>query len=67
MKVINELHNNLEQAAREIYYAMTFLNPSNPARANLNLALKCLQVSGPEDVGLSKSILTRNHNYQEKI
>jgi len=50
-----------EDAGREIYYAMTFLEQTNPARANLNLALKYLGITKPEDVGLSNTVLTRGN------
>ena len=48
---------DVEQAAREIYYAMSFMRPSHPSRANLQSALRVLGVSGPHDVGLNNSVL----------
>jgi hypothetical protein len=50
---------DLDQVAREIYYALSFLPESHAARANLQLALRNLGVTGPEDVGLSRSVLKR--------
>lgn len=44
----------IKQAAREIYYSLTYLELDHPARANLTLALGCLGVSRPKDVGLSE-------------
>ena len=48
---------DVEQVAREIYYAMSFLEYSHPARANLNQALQLIGVRTPEDVGLSNQVL----------
>lgn len=54
---LSDVINQLEQAAREIYYAATFLESGHPARANLKLALEALGVTKPSDVGLSDSVL----------
>lgn len=50
------------QAAREIYYAISYTSEDNPARANLFAALKLLGVNSPSDVGLSNSVL-KYRNY----
>jgi len=50
---------DIEQVAREIYYAMTYLPDSSPARANLNQALILLGIKNPKQIGLSDSVLTR--------
>lgn len=52
----------IEQAGREIYYAMTFLDNNHPARTNLKQALKSLGIQKPGQVGLSDSVLTRRNN-----
>lgn len=49
---------DLEQVAREIYYAMAQEN-LDAARANLEMALQILGVRGPRDIGLSESVMTR--------
>lgn len=59
---LQELSNELEDCARNIYYALAQIkeeNSSDPAIANLQLALKYLHINSPEDVGLSSSSLFR--------
>lgn len=56
-KALQSIASETEQAAREIYYAMSFLPVGHPARANLNLALDSLGVFNPEQVGLSRQVL----------
>ena len=51
---------DVEDAARNIYYALSFLGPNHRARSNLELALTLLGIKEPEDVGLSDSVL-RTH------
>ena len=48
-----------ENAGREIYYAMSFIDSNSPAIANLKQALKNLGISTPRDIGLSNSVLTK--------
>jgi len=52
--------NEIEQVAREIYYALSFLEETHPSRANLVAALRIIGVNKPADVGLSNSVLYRN-------
>ncbi len=47
----------MNECAREIFYAMSFLENDHPARANLLQALKSLGVDKPALVGLSDSVL----------
>jgi hypothetical protein len=63
--LLRQVMDEAEQAGREIYYAMSFLDYTHPARANLKQALKCLGVNKPEDVGLSSSVLSRNKYEKE--
>ena len=57
IKKLEEQARELEQVAREIYYAQSFLPLGHPARANLKAALRILGVVNPHDVGLSISVL----------
>ncbi len=50
---LTSVMNDIEQAAREIYYAMTFIPYNSSARVHLKLTLKYLGVERPADVGLS--------------
>ena len=52
LKAVRQLESNLEQVAREIYYAMSLVGPQE----NLLQALKLLGVVSPRDVGLSESV-----------
>jgi hypothetical protein len=61
MNTIEKLKESNEQAAREIYYAMTFLQKNHPALANLKLALSYLEVRHPKEVGLSDRVLTMDN------
>lgn len=59
-KLITELKTAsevVEQIAKEIYYAMSFLPIGHPSRANLNLALDEMGITNPEQVGLSRAVL----------
>jgi hypothetical protein len=56
---LNQIIKETEQAAREIYYAMTYLEDAHPARANLEIALLRLGVTSPKQVGLSLRVLTK--------
>lgn len=60
IELIQTANREIEQVAREIYYAMSYLPHNHPARVNLNQALKILGISSPRDVELSYSILSRN-------
>lgn len=44
---------DVENCARNIYYAMSYLPNDSKARANLQVALDMLGVKSPQDVGLS--------------
>lgn len=55
--LLNQVIVQTQDAGREIYYAISFLEPDNPARTNLELALKHLGVRSPTEVGLSDSVL----------
>lgn len=57
---LNQAIEDLEQTGREIYYAISFLELDNPARANLIQALRLLGIHKPADVGLSDSVLNKN-------
>jgi len=62
---LNQVISDLEQVGREIYYALAQIkekNPAEPAISNLNLALKLLGISRPEDVGLSSSLFKKDKN-----
>jgi hypothetical protein len=60
IKKLQEAQADIEQVVREIYYALSYLEDSNPARANLKQALNLLGIKSPREVGLGNSILTRN-------
>jgi hypothetical protein len=57
----------VEQAGREIFYAISFLPVNHPSRANLESALKYIGVLNPKQVGLSDSVLTRNNPKKNAI
>jgi hypothetical protein len=59
LTMLDEIGEDCKQAAREIFYAMSFIELNNPARANLQQALKHLGVHEPKDVGLSNSVLRK--------
>jgi hypothetical protein len=63
IKVIDLLDSakrEVEDAGREIYYAMSNLPSNHIARVNLRAALRALGIDKPTDVGLSNSVLTRH-------
>jgi hypothetical protein len=57
IEMLEMAKSNSEQVAREIYYAMSFLDYTHPARANLKVALSYLGAETPDIVGLSNSVL----------
>lgn len=62
MKIaLYKIVDDIDQAGREIYYAMSFMKHDSPGRANLEAALHLLGIHKPKDVGLSDSVLTRNN------
>lgn len=56
---MQHISEKLNQVAREIYYAKSLIDSNHPAQANLNLALQCLGISSPKEVGLSNSVLEK--------
>jgi len=61
MYIASLLTEVIEDVAREIYYALTYMSPDNPGRANLEHALRRLGVANPEDVGLSNSLVHKQN------
>lgn len=59
IELLNKIENNIENAGRNIYYAMSFLENNSPARANLEIALDELGIKSPREVGLSNSVLEK--------
>ena len=55
---LKQILTDVEDAGRNIYYAMSFLRRGHPAAANLELALDFLGIRSPKDVGLSDRVLT---------
>lgn len=50
---------DVEQAAREMFYALSQLEDSHPATANIKMALRILKLENPEHLGLSRSVLKK--------
>lgn len=57
LSMIDNIKSDAEQAGREIYYAISFLDNTHPARANLKRALELLGIHSPHQVGLSNNVL----------
>ena len=54
------IKDDIEQAAREIYYAIKLYEQNENGRINLEIALKLLGVGSPKDVGLSDRVLDKD-------
>ena len=56
---LEAIADDVDQAGREVFYALNFVSYDNPGRANLVLALNLLGIHSPADVGLSDGVLRK--------